>query len=214
MKKILYINPLGENIRFISSLSDGVFTENISLPFLEFAENFPKILTENFLKNFYNEIWLIAWPWAFTKMRIVTLAVNAIKFSHPNLIIKTAHFFDFFKNFSNLTPILEANNNEFIYLSTNGEETFCLKKDLPEGNYIGLFDTTSTNFDKLRQYFGELRQISTENVDISTKIDNSSTYTDFYEDFSEINKFFEHISETPYSEPIYIKPPHITYGKK
>lgn len=154
-------------------------------------------------------------------MRIVTLAVNAIKFSHPNLIIKTAHFFDFFKNFSDLTPILEANNNEFIYLSTNGEETFCLKKDLPKGNYTGLFDTTSTNFDKLRQYFGELRQYfgelrqtSTENVDISTNIDNSSTYTDFYEDFGEIKKFFENISETPYSEPIYIKPPHITYGKK
>ncbi len=196
MKKILYINALPDDFVFISFLWDTVITENISLPFLEFAENFPKILSKKFLENSYEEIWFFSWPGPFTKMRIISLTINTIKFSYPNIIIRSCHFFEYFKN-SPKTPLLEANAKEFLYLWQNNEEVFCEKNNLPIWEYTWIIDTTSTNFDKFRQF-----------------IQWTSTYEAFVNNPVEIEKFFKKISPTNLAQPIYIKPPHITYANK
>lgn len=62
MTKILYINPLGEDIHCISYINDTIITEDFHISFLYFAENFPKILTEKYHQHQYNEIWLFSGP--------------------------------------------------------------------------------------------------------------------------------------------------------
>lgn len=61
-KNILYINPLHTPIEIISHV--GNISEKISLeiPFLEFAENFPKKIIEIYQKHNYDEIWIIYGP--------------------------------------------------------------------------------------------------------------------------------------------------------
>lgn len=195
MTKKLYINPLGEEIIFISFEKENNFTEKISIPFLEFAENFPKILTEKFLKNSYEEIWLIAWPWPFTKMRIISLTINALKISFSKLQLKYIHFFELF-SLRKTKPILEANNKEFLSTDDNGEEKFFQKNSLPERNYEWILNWQLTNFDNI--------------VDKNCQ---SSTFVYFYENPDEIIKIFSKKEYSDFIQPIYIKPPHITYGK-
>lgn len=125
-------------------------------------------------------------------MRIITLAINALKFSHTNIVIKSRHFFDFFQN-TNIIPLIEANTNEFLFYK-NGEY-FVKKTELPAGKYTGFFHETSTNFDKCRQ--------TSTNVEYSIYVDNPV----------DIRHFFENISPNDFSEPFYIKPPHITHAK-
>lgn len=116
-------------------------------------------------------------------MRIITLTINSIKFSSPNIILKSTSFFNICRNIENQIPILEANTTEFLIKNEHGEEIFIKKSSLPEGKYVGYIDKKSTN------------------------IDNFST---FINNFNDIQKVFESITEQSYIQPIYIKPPHIT----
>ncbi len=43
---ILYINPLDEDIIFLTNINNIINSKTIQIPFLEFAENFPKILAK------------------------------------------------------------------------------------------------------------------------------------------------------------------------
>ena len=43
---ILYINPLDEDIIFLIKINNTINFQAIHIPFLEFAENFPKILAK------------------------------------------------------------------------------------------------------------------------------------------------------------------------
>lgn len=43
---ILYINPLGEDIVFLTKINNTINFQTLHIPFLEFAENFPKTLTK------------------------------------------------------------------------------------------------------------------------------------------------------------------------
>lgn len=77
---------------------------------------------------------MINGPGTFTKMRVIILSINALKISFPNIILKSAHFFDSFHN-NNTQPLIEVNTKEFLTNNQQNEEIFYEKNSLPDGNY-------------------------------------------------------------------------------
>ena len=77
MKKILYINPLLEEIHFILLIGEEIITKTLPKN-LETASTLPKMLVD--LVDLYNinDIYCIVGPGPFTLMRVITLAINAI----------------------------------------------------------------------------------------------------------------------------------------
>lgn len=183
---ILYINPLWENIIFLSKINNIFESQNLTIPFLEFAENFPKILSKFVEEKNIREIWVINGPGTFTKMRVIILTINTIKISFPEIIVKSVHFFDFFKDLPE-KPLIEINTKEFLTNDDQNGEIFYDKNSLPDSDYIG-YSTT------------ELRQ--------------TSTFKIFVDQWNEIEKIFKSKKSENFLTPIYIKPPHITHAKK
>ena len=183
---ILYINPLWENIIFLSKINNIFESQNLTIPFLEFAENFPKILSNFVEEKNIREIWVINGPGTFTKMRVIILTINTIKISFPEIIVKSVHFFDFFKDLPE-KPLIEINTKEFLTNDDQNGEIFYDKNSLPDNDYIG-YSTT------------ELRQ--------------TSTFKNFVDQWNEIEKIFKSKKSENFLTPIYIKPPHITHAKK
>ena len=183
---ILYINPLWENIIFLSKINNIFESQNLTIPFLEFAENFPKILSKFVEEKNIREIWVINGPGTFTKMRVIILTINTIKISFPEIIVKSVHFFDFFKDLPE-KPLIEINTKEFLTNDDQNGEIFYDKNSLPDNDYIG-YSTT------------ELRQ--------------TSTFKNFIDQWNEIEKIFKSKKSENFLTPIYIKPPHITHAKK
>lgn len=183
---ILYINPLWENIIFLSKINNIFESQNLTIPFLEFAENFPKILSKFVEEKNIREIWVINGPGTFTKMRVIILTINTIKISFPETIVKSVHFFDFFKDLPE-KPLIEINAKEFLTNDDQNGEIFYDKNSLPDSDYIG-YSTT------------EVRQ--------------TSTFKNFVDQWNEIEKIFKSKKSENFLTPIYIKPPHITHAKK
>lgn len=153
---------------------------------MEFAENFPKILSKFVEEKNIREIWIINGPGTFTKMRVIILTINTIKISFPEIIVKSVHFFDFFKDLPE-KPLIEINSKEFLTNDDQNGEIFYDKNSLPDSDYIG-YSTT------------ELRQ--------------TSTFKNFVDQWNKIEKIFESKKSENFLTPNYIKPPHITHAKK
>ena len=183
---ILYINPLWENIIFLSKINNIFESQNLIIPFLKFAENFPKILSKFVEEKNIREIWVINGPGTFTKMRVIILTINTIKMSFPEIIVKSVHFFDFFKDLPE-KPLIEINAKEFLTNDDQNVEIFYDKNSLPDSHYIG-YSTT------------ELLQ--------------TSTFKNFVDQWNEIEKIFKSKKSENFLTPNYIKPPHITHAKK
>ena len=183
---ILYINPLWENIIFLSKINNIFESQNLTIPFLKFAENFPKILSKFVEEKNIREIWVINGPGTFTKMRVIILTINTIKISFPEIIVKSVHFFDFFKDLPE-KPLIEINATAFLTNNDQNGEIFYDKNSLPDSDYIG-YSTT------------ELHQ--------------TSTFKNFVDQWNEIEKIFKSKKSENFLTPIYIKPPHITHAKK
>lgn len=186
MKNILYINPIFDGIEIITFVDNFANYQVLELPFLEFAEKFPKEIISIFQKNHFDEIWCISGPWAFTQMRIISLTLNAIKFSSPNIILKSTSYFDICRSSVEVLSILEANANEFLIRKPNGEEIFIKKSEIGEEKYHGFIGKNSifpANFDKFMSKFDNVRHI------------------------------FDIISPVDFITPLYLKPPHITWAK-
>ena len=77
---------------------------------------------------------MINGPGTFTKMRVIILTINTLKISFPEIILKSAQFFDFFKNLPE-RPLIEINSKEFLTNNQQNEEVFYEKNSLPDGNY-------------------------------------------------------------------------------
>ena len=137
---ILYINPLWENIIYLSKINNIFESQNLTIPFLKFAENFPKILSKFVEEKNIREIWVINGPGTFTKMRVIILTINTIKISFPEIIVKSVHFFDFFKDLPE-KPLIEINAKEFLTNDNQNGEIFYDKNSLPDRDYIG-YSTT------------------------------------------------------------------------
>lgn len=188
----LFINPLEEKILF-STFGEVRHEEFVEINFLEFAENFPRILT-NFVKKYnIKKIFCINWPAPFTKIRIVTLAINSLKFANKNIKLKSIHLFDIIDN-QKYIPIIQANKNEFL-IRKNGEE------------YYENVEVVSKNVEQLSKFDKKFCGFVEENI----KIPN---FEKFKISINEIEKFFENIDEVDFISPIYIKSPHITNAGK
>ena len=183
---ILYINPLDEDIIFLTNINNIINSKTIQIPFLEFAENFPKILAKFVEENNIWEIWVINGPGTFTKMRVIILSINALKISFPNIILKSAHFFDLFHN-NNTQPLIEVNTKEFLTNNQQNEEIFYEKNSLPDGNY---------------QWYS------------TSQLQQTSTFEKFVDQWTELEKIFISKNSENFLTPLYIKPPHITHAKK
>ena len=116
-------------MHLITNIDNVQRDEYISFPFFHFAEEFPKFLTNLFSEYNFHEIWLINGPGTFTAMRIISLTINSLKFSNPNLIIKSRHLFDIIDK--KYTPIISANNNE-VLIRENMTDTFYNITSIPQ----------------------------------------------------------------------------------
>lgn len=195
MKNILYINPLPENL-YILDMNTEVPIHIPPIPFENFAEEFPHVITSIFEQKKYDEIWLIAGPGPFTKMRIVILALNTVKYLYPQTLFRQAHLFQLIPK--PFFPILEVNNREYLIKNntfdkicrsstTDVEEyIFINKENIEKGNYMGYIKEFSPNF-------------------------HFSPYRDTKENIIQI---FQNLKNTELFHPIYFKNPHIVCPKK
>lgn len=185
-KNILYINPIFNGIETITYSNGVIKYEVLKIPFLQFAENFPHIITEKFFENHTHEIWVVNGPWPFTQMRIVTLSINSIKFSLPKVILKSTNYFDICRPTVEQMSIIQANANEVLVKKPNSPEFFLKKWDVNPGNYCWFL---------------------AENTEIE------QPFTSFVSNFDNISTIFDTISPQENISPLYIKPPHITWQK-
>mgnify|MGYP003526997400 CR=1 FL=1 len=125
MNNILYINPLLEEITFYVFQNEKIFIETL-VKNLNTANTFPKKIVD--FVDLYNiqEIWCIVGPGPFTLMRIITLAINSLKYS-KNITLKSCNFFDIINH--EYIPIIEANKKEYI-IKTNDKEIIVTKENL------------------------------------------------------------------------------------
>lgn len=181
---ILFINPISENIWCTILDTHEVVETKIISKWDDFG-SFPDVLVSLVEQFQVWEIWCIVWPWAFTRMRIVTLAINAVSMS-KKIVIKWCHFFEIIDSEN---PILRANDSEYIILNENNLPTLTEKELLNTGKtYTGYGQENDfTDWKKLIQY---------------------------NEDWSKIREVFHHTIPVEFLTPIYLKDPHITWSKK
>lgn len=61
-RNILYINPIHEGVEIIEYIDNFANRSTINIPFLKFAENFPKEIIKIFSEKKFDEIWIISGP--------------------------------------------------------------------------------------------------------------------------------------------------------
>ncbi|NRH20594.1 hypothetical protein HOO68_00935 [Candidatus Gracilibacteria bacterium] len=183
MKTILYINPLSTEITFLIFQNDTTIIKKTLLKNLETATSFPVLLVDTVNQYEVNEIWCITGPGPFTLMRIVTLSINALRYSR-DIEIKSCHFFDLITE--NFIPIIEANPKEYL-IKKNDAVVLIPKDSLEKGNYQGIISGI----------------FSTEDI----------KYIQYKEDKNNIISVFSSIPCEIRMSPIYFKTPHITCPK-
>ena len=155
MKKILYINPLLEEIHFILLVGEEIITKTLPKN-LETASTFPKMLVD--LVDLYdiNDIYCIVGPGPFTLMRVITLAINAIWYTR-SIGVKSCHFFDLICDTS--IPIIRANPKEFLIKTNNTIENISIEL-VPNGTYEGIIGSIpSTEGIKYIEYTDNIQHI-------------------------------------------------------
>ncbi len=183
VSKILFINPISTDI-VIYVMEESFCQEEITLPKWDDFSTFPSKLVDLVDLHKIEEVWCICGPWAFTRMRIVTLTLNTLKLSRW-IGLKGCHFFDLI---GRGIPILKANDREYITRIWNEDPSLILKEEIPEGEYMG---------------YGEKNDFT------DTKV-----FIQYSEDFTFIYTLFQGLPLSPTLSPIYLKDPHITWSKK
>ena len=181
--KTLFINPISLDIS-LAILDKWVFQKGFTIPKGDDFSSFPDMLVDIVTRENIWEIWCICGPWAFTRMRIVTLACNTLRLTRW-ISLKWCHFFNIIDSDY---PILRANDREYIIRGEDGDPIFIEKDLLPSATYVG---------------YGE------ENDFTDTKILIQYTH-----EYLSIREKFEQIQEVYSLSPIYLKNPHITWSKK
>lgn len=182
-KNILYINPIGPDIQW------GIIHNNACIVYKteimqDVSVDFPHLLHTIYQEYSFDEIWCIHGPWAFTRIRIISLTINAFWYIHHDIILREAHIFDIIPK--EYIPILEINSRE------------CLIQ-----NNLGIHNTSIASLTK-GNYCGYLYSIP-ENPDI--------TYTPLLFSLNDIQNIFHKVPPVPLITPIYFKNPHITCPK-
>lgn len=182
MNTILYINSLHTEILFEIFVWNNILKTSLAKN-LENATSFPKLLTEIIDQYNVTEIWCITGPWAFTLMRIVTLAINAISYTR-HIKIKWCSFFDLI--WDGNIGLIEINPREYL-IQKNGVLSTIEKWNLEPGIYEGIF---SSNF-------------STDQI----------KWVEYSDDTDTIFSVFWKKEYTEKLSPLYFKAPHITWSK-
>ncbi len=183
---ILFINPISENIHFfVIHIGEVVEVRHTSTtPKGKDYDAFPDHVNELINRHNIDTIWCVLWPWAFTRMRIVTLTLNTIALV-KNIALKGCHFFEIIKD-SN--PILIANNREYIIL---------------EKNTPLLREKSALNPSLRYTWYADKNDFTDE-----------KNFIEYSEDIEYIKSVFDHAPLQNRLSPIYLKEPHITWSKK
>lgn len=180
---ILFINPISENIRL--HVVEGVELRHTStIPKWKDYDEFPEMLNDLLNRHNIDNIWCVIWPGAFTRMRIVTLALNTFAMV-KNIPLKGGHFFDIIDH---PNPILYANDREYILLGDNGP-FLCEKESLNQQiQYV---------------WYAKKNDFTDE-----------KNFIEYREDFVYIAQIFGALPNTQRLSPVYLKEAHITWSKK
>ncbi len=182
---ILYINPLGKALCLkVFSPEWRILHEEMVVKNNDEFSFFPELLTKLTEEYVISEIWCVIWPWPFTLMRIITLAVNSVAYV-KNIPLKSCHFFDLILSWD--IPIIEANTREFLIRWATGNTEQIEKSKLPPWRYEWIF--------------GE--------IDFT----DGKTFIEYKENLNIVWKVFTNKSSETRITPLYYKPPHITWWK-
>lgn len=180
----LFINPLLPDIT-LNILDGSKLVESLVIPRGEDFARFPETVIEISEKYKIDQIWNLDWPWAFTRMRIVTLTLSSLTLT-KDVSIKGCHFFDLIPD--TYRPILRANPSEYLTRDEDWCDVLIVKDELPDGIYCG---------------YGEKNDFT------DTKV-----FVEYTQEWGYIHDVFLHIPPASHLEPLYIKAPHITWSKK
>lgn len=183
---ILYINPLPKEITMTVLEKNGtIISETKKIKNTDEFSFFPELLVDTANNHTIQEIWCVCWPWAFTLMRIITLAINSIWYAR-NIRLKSCNFFEL-ANHPDTIPIIEANAREYLIQEKN--QMIALEKgELPPWTYQGIF--TKIDFEE------------------------GKTFIEYTDTYSDIISVFEKKEPEIRLTPIYFKPPNITCSTK
>ncbi len=183
MSPILFINPLPANIS-VFVIEDTTTIDTSILPKWDDFSQFPGKIIDLIDRYSIDEIWCVCGPGAFTRMRIITLALNTLKLSRW-IQLKGCHFFDLIDTEN---AALKANQREYIIRVWHGDPILLWKEDIPSGIYEG---------------YGEKNDFTDPKV-----------FIQYSEDIQKIETLFRKLPFSESLIPIYLKDPHITWSKK
>lgn len=181
--RILYINPLRSNIECFFLEWDRLL-DSFSIPKWDDFSTFPDTIMTFMEAHNIDEFWVILWPWAFTRMRIVTLTLSSLILSRW-IIVRWCHFFQLIEK--NI-PIIQANNEEYIIRNDQWNSQHVQRKNLPPGTYEG---------------YGSQNDFTDGKVLI-----------EYVEDWEKLREIFLRLTPTKTLIPFYLKEPHITCSIK
>lgn len=179
----LFVNPISADIHLFV-IEDSTTIDTSILPKWDDFSLFPGKITDMIDQYHIEEIWCVCGPGAFTRMRIITLALNTLKLSRW-IRLKGCHFFELIDT---EIPILKANEREYITRVWHGEIALLPKEELPSGSY---------------KWYGEKNDFT-----------DAKVFIQYSEDIRNIDTLFRSLPLSESLSPIYLKDPHITWSKK
>lgn len=180
---ILFINPISENITLFV-IENGEVRQTSTIPKWKDYDRFPEEVNDTINRHNIDMIWCVTWPWAFTRMRIVTLTLNTVSLVRK-IPLKGCHFFEIINH---PNPILIANNREYIVL----------KEDNPI-----LVEKSELKWEESYSWYGNKNDFT-----------DGKKFIEYSEDIPYISNIFNSLSSVSQLSPIYLKEPHITWSKK
>ncbi len=180
---ILFINPIHKNITLSLNEWWELLEKNTIESWKDF-DTFPEMLYSLIQWRKPEQIWVILWPWTFTRMRIVTLTLSTLVLSLW-IKVRWCHFFELIDDG---IPLLQANREEYITLWEDANIIFLKKESLRPGTYI---------------WYGDKNDFT-----------GNKNFIEYTENWEKIEKIFTWIWATSVLSPIYLKEPHITWSKK
>ncbi len=181
--RILFINPINKHIT-LSIIEWWELLEQQSIESWKDFDSFPAIVYSLIQQRKPEQIWVILWPWSFTRMRIITLTLSTLILSLW-IEVKWCHLFELIRDGM---PILQANREEYITQLKNGDIVFIQKEWLQRGTYV---------------WYGEKNDFTED-----------KNFIEYTEDWRKIETIFAWFPIVSVLLPIYLKEPHITWSKK
>lgn len=191
----LFIQPIGKQIDVYIERTEGwdlshFSFETLGNEFELFLDSLLLGLTDNQITwDDISKIGIVSGPGSFTAMRVITLTLNTLAFSFPQISLVPFHFFE----------ILALSDLKGPYCIKANRWQYCSRKSIEDSDV--LFDIADM---PAGQYYwqGDENDFEDKNVSIEYTL--------------RIENIFAHIHKTEWVkriEPLYIKKPNITTPK-